>query len=172
MVKERQDRPPSWDEVYLNTMALYALIKSSPGTIRVKRADMKQGEVAAEPVDFICDVELKAKQALMCDTGQIVPHWYAEWQKVLDDPDSYELLSTDLRTLIGFTFGIKLLGVDGDYRRLYWRYKQDQDRRSILTEESEDDNAGDDFFANHGDTGFDFGYNVDGTTDPDSEAYS
>lgn len=130
---------------------------------------MKSGEIQAEPIDFVCDIELKAKIAL----SNISRGAWDEWQKVLDDPDSYELLPEDLRMVLGFTFGTNLLGVDGDYRRLYWRAKQEQDRRAVTPREDEDD-AGiiADAFTDTGDIGFDFGYNNDGTTDPTSEALS
>ena len=39
------------DRVYGEVMALYAAIKDTPGAIRVKRAEMRQGEVQAEPLE-------------------------------------------------------------------------------------------------------------------------
>lgn len=135
-------------------MALFSLLRGS-NTIRVRRADMKSGELIPEPIDFVCDIEIKAKRALTGNPGAI-----AEWQKVLDDPDSYELLPEDLRMVLGFTFSTNLLGVDGDYRKLYWRVKQEQDRRAVTPTESEDDDAGIFTDNSSGSIGFDFGYSA------------
>lgn len=136
-------------------MALYALLRTS-NTIRVRRADMKSGEITAEPIDFVCDIEMKAKRILDQDWSAL-----KEWQKVMDDPDSYDTLPLDVQTLLGFSFSVNQLGVDGDYRRLYWRAKQEQDRRAVTQTESEDDDAGI-FGDGSGDTSFPFGFNEEG----------
>lgn len=106
------------DNVYNEVMALYAAIKDTPGAIRVKRAEMRQGEVQAEPLDFLIDVELKAKRAL-----DVRGAGWPLWQAVLDDPQSYASLWLHAREEIGKVFQQYGLGVDGAYRMLYFRVK-------------------------------------------------
>lgn len=159
--KESPNKPQGYDEVYRDAMALFALLRSS-NTIRVRRADMKSGEITAEPIDFVCDIEMKAWRILDQDGAA-----YAEWRKVLSDPDSYDQLPMDVQLLLGFAFSVNRLGVDGDYRRLYWRVKQEQDRRAVTQSESEDDDAGI-FGDGNGDSSFLFGSGEEGT----AEAYT
>lgn len=115
---------------------------------------MKSGEITPEPIDFVCDIEIKANRILDKD-------WAAkyEWQKVLNDPDSYELLPVDVQNFLGFAFSVNRLGVDGDYRKLYWRVKQEQDRRAVAPREEDDDARI--FSDNSGDPSFPFGFNTE-----------
>jgi hypothetical protein len=107
-----------WRTVYEEVMALYAAIKDTPGAIRVRRAEMRQGEVKAEPIDFIIDVELKAEAALHEN-----PIGLAGWAYLLDNPEEYSLLHIGVKEVLGRTFEGARLGVDGDYRKLYFRVK-------------------------------------------------
>lgn len=113
------------DNVYREVMALYAAIKDTPGVIRVRRAEMRQGEVQAEPIDFIIDVELKAKRAL-----QRVPVGIKAWFFVLDNPDRYAGLPVGVREELGKEFNASRLGVDGAYRMLYFRVKNNHQKVS------------------------------------------
>lgn len=109
------------DTVYAEVMALYAAIKDTPGCIRVRRAEYRQGEVQAEPIDFIIDVELKAKRALLQDPDP--EYALVEWSRVLDNPEQYPFLPVVIREALGQAFNINRLGVDGDYRMLYFKVK-------------------------------------------------
>lgn len=113
-------------------MALYAALRDA-GEFQVRRADMKQGEVKAEPMDFCIDVEVKARRALGADTtytpdNPIVPDYYAigEWIAVLTAPATYAQVSIKTRELLGLVFEKARLGIDGDYRTLFFRVKNQQ----------------------------------------------
>lgn len=112
------------DRSYQETMALYAAIKDTPGIMRVRRAEMRQGEVQAEPIDFVIDVELKARRALQQDIDPV--YAVAEWLRILDAPEQYATLPVAIREEIGNEFLSCGLGVDGAYRMLYWRVKNRQ----------------------------------------------
>lgn len=122
-----KDELRQWDSVYHDVMALYAAIKDSK-LIRVKRAEMKQGEVAAEPIDFCADVELKADRTL--GLGHVL------WSGVIDNPERYLHLPEHLRQELGRAFSINRLGVDGDYRALFFKLKN-QNMRAALKQETE-----------------------------------
>ena len=111
------------DEAYRSVMALYAAIKDTPGILRVRRAEMRQGEVQADPIDFVIDVELKAKRALQHD-----PMGKVEWTEILKEPDQYLLASEFTRKVLGHAFLSTRLDVGGDYKKLYWRIKNNQQR--------------------------------------------
>jgi len=107
-----------WRTVYEEVMALYAAIKDTPGAIRVRRAEMRQGEVKAEPIDFIIDVELKGDAVLHEN-----PIGLAGWAHVLGHPEDYMLINNDIKRTLGQIIDSARLGVDGDYRKLYFRVK-------------------------------------------------
>lgn len=115
------DTVSTWDTVYGEVMALYAAIKDTPGILRVRRAEMRQGEVPAEPLDFVIDVELKAMRAIVQDVD---PRYaISEWVRVLTAPEEYLSLPVVIREELGREFQQSRLGVDGDYRMLYFRVK-------------------------------------------------
>lgn len=115
------DERPQEGEIYLEVMALYTAIKDTPGILRVQRAEMRQGEVKALPIDFIIDVELKAKRAIVYG-----PFAQSEWAEVMAEPNKYEGVSEFTRRALGRTFNEYGLGVDGAYRMLYWRTKNNK----------------------------------------------
>ncbi|SRR6266705_365163 len=109
------------DRVFGEVMALYNAIKDTPGIMKVRRAEMRQGEVKALPIDFVIDVELKAKRALLND-----PYGQTEWSIVLGSPDQYQGISVLTREILGREFNSCNLGVEGAYRMLYWRAKNNK----------------------------------------------
>jgi len=121
-----------FEEVYNNALALYAVLRTSQ-TIRVKRADMRQGEVVALPVDYCCDIEYRAKQIL--DTEEEKYFWYL----VQLDPDDYPAIPQFLKQKLGKIFKENRLGVDGDYRKLYYRVKNMFDRKKIQEAKENED---------------------------------
>ena len=50
-------------DTFLNVMTLYGVLKAQP-SLSIHRAELRQGEVTAEGVDFLADVEIKAKRVL------------------------------------------------------------------------------------------------------------
>jgi len=106
-----------WDEVYGQVMALYYAFRDSQG-FQVRRAEMKQGEVKAEPLDFVMDVELKAARALTRNISARV-----EWNKVLSEPENYRFLPVLIREQLGEVFEKNKLGPTGAYKVLFYRNK-------------------------------------------------
>lgn len=122
---ERQSRA---DRIYHEVMALYLALKDDPNGIRVKRAEMRQGEVKAEPIDFIADVEIKASRYInsLITSKDIVR---LMWQSVVKYPDTYPYLYVTIREDLGKAFDKGRLGVDGDYKMLFFRAKNNQERK-------------------------------------------
>jgi hypothetical protein len=110
----------SWMETFDNVVALYSLLKTNSMSLRVKQAMYRQDEVAAEPLDFIIDVEIKVKRAV----GQ---RFYDIFLRAVYNENT-EILSETLREALGRTFVEHGLGPDGAYRRLYYKTKNEQIR--------------------------------------------
>lgn len=118
MVANKSERS-HYDEVFNNVMALYFTLQGS-GSLKVNRVDMKQGEAKAEPLDFTIDVEIKAKRSLYG-----LPYVELEWLASLRNED--RILPIGVRELLGKTFEDNNLGVDGHYRMLYYRTKNNKE---------------------------------------------
>lgn len=101
------------EEVYTSVMALYAALKDI-GQFKVRRAQVRQEEVPAEAIDFICDVEIKAKRSNV-DT--------VAWQFILAYPETYLDLSKENKQTLGKAFKIGQLDVGGPYKKLFFRAK-------------------------------------------------
>lgn len=113
MTDKAKQQAQRYDEIYTSVMALYAALKDI-GQFRIRRAQVRQGEVAAEAIDFICDVEIKAKRA-----GVNPLSWY----RILSQPETYlELDSADKQTL-GKAFKCGQLDVSGPYKKLFFKAK-------------------------------------------------
>lgn len=117
------------EQVFTEVLALYSVLKGSP-IVKVKRAQMKGGEVAAEPLDFIMDVELKGDRVVAYGSQ----HDYFLWHLLKTDPEGltegrYEVPAY-LREMLGQSFLEHRLGIDGDYRTLYYRAKNNSDREA------------------------------------------
>lgn len=126
------------DRIFHEVMALYLALKDIPNGIRVKRAEMRQGEVKAEPIDFLADVEIKAARYInnLGITKDAVRHM---WQSVLKHPDTYHYLYWTVREDLGKAFDIGRLGVDGDYKMLFFRAKNNQERKPREVTSGDDD---------------------------------
>lgn len=101
-------------------MALYVALINSPHQHKVRRAEMKQGEVAALPVDFLADIEIKAKRSLPAS------YYHGFLQSAYDDTP--EAVPTLTKYILGETFMQHDLNYDGHYRTLYFRVKNDARR--------------------------------------------
>jgi hypothetical protein len=101
-------------------VALYSVLKANSTSLRVKQAVYRQDEVAAEPLDFIIDVEIKVKRTI----GQM---FYDMFLRAVFN-ENLEILSEELRTELGRTFFGYGLGLDGAYAKLYYKTKNDQVR--------------------------------------------
>jgi hypothetical protein len=111
----KQVEAAAYRDCFLNVSALYSVLKGTPQQ-GVRRAELKQGGVIAEAIDFLADVEVKAKRALS-------PLYYKVYLQLALD-GNYELLPIDLQCALGQAFGA--LNYDGDYRALYYRAKNNQ----------------------------------------------
>ena len=107
-------------EAFNSVVALYSILKSNSSSLRVKQAVYRADEVTAEPIDFILDVEIKAKRAV----GQ---RFYDMFLRAVYN-ENLDLLSDTLRETLGSTFLEYGLGPDGTYRRLFYSTKNDQMR--------------------------------------------
>jgi hypothetical protein len=114
-------------EAFDNVVALYSILKANMASLRVKQAMYRQDEVAAEPLDFVIDVEIKVKRLV----GQ---QFYDMFLRAVFNENT-EILSETLREALGRTFTEYGLGPDGAYRRLYYSVKNDQ-IRSYLKEQN------------------------------------
>jgi len=115
---EKQKR--DWLEEYQTVVALYQVFVENRETLRTKQAEYRCDEVQALPIDFMIDVELKARRVLPLPL----------YTMFLRHP---ELLPETARVLLGQVWKEYGLGVEGSYRVLYFKAKNAQ-VRSFLEE--------------------------------------
>ncbi len=106
-----------YQDCFLNVMALFTALKGQPSR-GVRRAELKQGEVTPEAIDFIADVEIKAKRTLKSYDYTRLMH--------LASLDRYQEAPIDLQNELGQVFLKNDLNYDGDYRVHYYRAKNNQ----------------------------------------------
>lgn len=109
------EKKTKYDLVYGQVMALYTALREA-NEFRVRRAEMRQGEVKAEPIDFCADVDVKAVRALFSDGYAI-----SMWHNTVEDSEQYHRMPVYIRELLGKAFDEGHLGPTGDYRALYAR---------------------------------------------------
>ena len=107
-------------EAFASTVALYSVLKTNSMSLRVKQVVYRADEAEALPVDFLIDVELKARRAV----GQ---RFYDMFQRAVYNENT-EVLPEHMREALGRTFLEYGLGPDGAYARLYYKVKNDQVR--------------------------------------------
>jgi hypothetical protein len=107
-----------YEEVFYNVLALYHTLKGDNRPQSIRRAEMKQGEVTAEPIDFLADVEIKARRLLS-------PKYYHFFLRVGSMGD-YHIMPRELKQTLGLLFLRSDLNYDGAYRVLYFRAKNNQ----------------------------------------------
>ena len=88
----KQIEAQTFKDVFLNVSALYSVLKGTPQQ-GVRRAELKQGVVIAEAIDFMADVEIKAKRVLS-------PPYCFVYLRSLITLD-YALLPVDLQCALG-----------------------------------------------------------------------
>ncbi len=109
----------TFEDVYSNVMALYCFLQGNPKPQAIRRAKLNQsGEVDAESVDFLSDVEIKAKRVLSPTQYRLFLKFAAE-----EKPESVPQI---LRQSLGLMFLRSNLNFDGHYRVLYYRAKNDR----------------------------------------------
>ena len=113
----KQVEAATYRDCFLNVSALYSVLKGTPQQ-GVRRAELKQGECIAEAIDFLADVEIKAKRALSS--------LYYKLFLVLAAEGNYEIFPVDAQCTLGQAFLRSNMNFDGDYRVLYYRAKNNQ----------------------------------------------
>ena len=113
----KQIEAQAFKDCFMNVSALYSALKGTPQQ-GVRRAELKQGVVIAEAIDFLADVEVKAKRALS-------PLYYKVYLQLALD-GSYGLLPIDLQCVLGEVFWRSDLDYNGDYRILYFKAKNNR----------------------------------------------
>ena len=121
----KQIEAQTFKDIFLNVSALYSVLKGKPQQ-GVRRAELKQGVVTAEAIDFMADVEIKAKRVLS-------PIYYKVYLQLAEE-GKYEQLPVDFQCALGQTFSENKMNYDGDYRVLYYRAKNNllQDREEPM----------------------------------------
>lgn len=107
-----------YEDVFSNVMALYCALKNESRPQSIRRAELKQGEVTAEPIDFIADVEVKAKRVLTADQFRRLMS--------LAEKDRYHEVPPKYKQQLGLLFLRSKMNYDGDYRVLYFRAKNNK----------------------------------------------
>ena len=110
-------------EAFNNVVALYTDLKNT--TLRVKQAIIRADELEAQPIDFVIDVELKAKRLL----GEPIYNLFLRAVFI----ENLDLLPESTREALGKDWIGYGLGPEGTYRRLYFHIKNEQ-IRSFLKE--------------------------------------
>ena len=131
MTDTQRDARRRLEMIYDNTMALYAALKDTSFDLR--RAEFKHGEVAAEPVDFIADIELKAHRYLS-------PSEYTLWAVAMIDPEQFRYVPERIKQSLGRIFQQNRLDMTGDYKRLYFKVKNQQAVQELTPREDLDGN--------------------------------
>lgn len=135
------------EETFKNVIALYtALIENRPN-MRVKQVEINMnGEVTAEPMDFLFDVEKKAKRVL-------TPREYTLFS-VYSANGVPQLIPAEAQVKLGTVWYENELDIDGPYRSLYFRIKNRMDRERFSSEPgtSDTDEYGTDYDINGTDT--------------------
>lgn len=110
-------------EQFNDVVALYQVFNESRDTHRTKRAEYRCDEVAALPIDFLIDVELKAKRVLPITMYNMFLR--------LTTLSNLELLPDTAKLLLGQVWKEYGLGVEGSYRTLYFKMKNEQVRNFL-----------------------------------------
>ena len=107
-----------YEDVFSNVMALYSVLKNGSRPQSIRRAELKQGEVIAEPIDFISDVEIKTKRLLNSTQYRLLMKFVAD--------DKYDSVPKTIKQQLGLLFLRSDMNYDGAYRVLYFRAKNNQ----------------------------------------------
>lgn len=126
-----------WLEEFSSVMALYQVFNESRDTHRPKRTEFICDEVPALPIDFMIDVELKAKRVL--------PPFMLSMFLRLTENSTLELLPEAAKVMLGKVWMEYGLGVEGGYKSLYFKVKNEQMRsflKGVINGSSDSDNTG------------------------------
>jgi len=127
-VIETKERNPV--DVYRNVVSLYGILQGRRHHLRIRRAALNlRGEVKAEPIDFIADVELKAKRILE-------PVEFEMFQRLVLQGEP-ELLPPGLQRDLGEIWNRYGLNFDGPYSSLFFQVKNEQKVQDVTEDNNE-----------------------------------
>jgi hypothetical protein len=120
------------EDIWANTAALYSLLKQGePHNIR--RAELKQGVCASDPVDFIADFEMRLRRVLNPVQYRMTLRYVTE-ERYLSVPKA-------IQRLLGKLFLETDMDASGAYRVLFFKAKnarlQDHEQGLQFPEESQ-----------------------------------
>lgn len=120
------------EEVFKNVIALYTSLVENRQNMRVKQTELNMnGEVTAEPMDFLFDCEMKAKRVL-------TQRQYTFF-RVFSENGMPQLIPMDIQLALGTVWYETKLDIDGPYRSLYFRVKNRMDREHLTKEITDGD---------------------------------
>lgn len=120
MLTITETQKQSWIEEFNCVSALYQVFNEGRESLRTKRAEYHGTEVPALPIDFVMDVELKSSRALPGSLHFMFLRLAAG--------GNLEVLPDAAKLLLGRTFKEYGLGVEGSYKSLYFKTKNEQVR--------------------------------------------
>jgi hypothetical protein len=125
MTIESQTQKHDWDETFQCVMELYTTLQEGRDGLRVKPVAHPQadGEVETAALDFLMDVELKAKHSL--------PYLESQMFTRVSQAGNFMVLPSEMKTFLGRIFTEYGLGLDGAYRKLYFKTKNAQIRQAL-----------------------------------------
>ena len=118
------------EETFKNVIALYTSLVENRQNMRAKQAELNMnGEVTAEPMDFLFDCEMKAKRVL-------TQRQYTFF-RVFSENGMPQLIPVDIQLALGTVWYETKLDIDGPYRSLYFRVKNRMDREHLTVERAQ-----------------------------------
>jgi hypothetical protein len=122
----------SWMEAFNNVTALYSILKANTQALRPKQVLYRADEAETLPIDFVIDVEVKAKRLL----GESI---YLVFLRAVFN-ENLEILPEYTREALGRQWLSYGLGPEGAYRKLFFAVKNEQ-IRSYLKEQNGNGNS-------------------------------
>ena len=115
-----QKKKQTWMEEFKTVAALYQVFAENKNSLRNKQVTYRGDEIESLPIDFLMDCDLKARRAL--------PEPLYQMFLRLAAMGNLDVLPEAAKLLLGkvwFEYG---LGVEGSYKTLYFRTKNEQIR--------------------------------------------
>lgn len=115
------------EETFKDVVALYSALAENRRNLRVRQVEINSnGEVTAEPLDFMLDCESKAKRVL-------APGQYVMFRMFAENGFANRL-PAEIQIALGTKWYEDEMGIEGPYRTLYFRVKNRADREQIISE--------------------------------------
>lgn len=133
MTKEFNTKERNPVAAFRNIASLYTVLQNRRHHLRIRRASLNlRGEVRAEALDFICDVELKARRILNTKEFEMFRRCVSQGEP--------ELVPREMQRNLGQIWNDYDLNYDGPYGRLYFMVKNEQKIRETTEVENATDN--------------------------------